>query len=109
MLHIAEQIEINRTVRRLRQGANSAAQLTKIRVAVAWLDALESSAQLRIIGDRLREQFHFSAQCHNLCLLAARPYCERSQRLLFRVVEPRCGRHAARTGPHAKRSIENYQ
>ena len=77
-----------------RQGANSAAQLAEIRVAVAGLNAFESRAQLRIIGDRLREHFHLAAQRHDLRLLAVRLCGQRRQRLLFGVGKPRSGAHA---------------
>ena len=75
-------MQIDWAVHCLREGANGAAQLAKVRVTVAGLNALQRSSQLRIIGDRLSEQFDLSAQCHNLCLPTMRLGCERCQRLL---------------------------
>ena len=78
-----------------RQGANGSAQLAEIRVAVAGLNALESRAQLRIVGDRLREQFQLCRPAPMICAFCARRPCgERRQRLLFCVSKPRTGAHA---------------
>ena len=54
--------EIDGAVNSLCQCADSAAQLAEVGVAVSGLDALKRGAQLRIVGDRLGEQVHLSAE-----------------------------------------------
>ena len=55
-LHIAEEMEIDGRVHGLGKRADGAPQFAEIRVAVAGLNALKRRAQLRVIGNRLRQQ-----------------------------------------------------
>ncbi len=75
-------------------GAEIAAQLAEVCVAIAGLDALERGAQLRLVGDRLRQNLELPAESHDLRLLRVRLCGQRCKRLLLRVGESRAGAHA---------------
>ena len=82
-LHIAEQVKIDGPAHRLRKCADGAAEFAKVRVAVARLDALESRAQLRIVGDRLRQHSKLAAESHDLRFLRTRLRCQSGQACCF--------------------------
>ena len=71
-----------------------ATELAEVGMAVAGLNALERRAQLRIVGDRLREYIHLAAEGDDLRLLRVRFCGQRGERLLLGIGKARSGAHA---------------